>query len=216
LAGETFEAVFDAARDAVYAAAVETSARFGYTTLEARPEAGILSFNTGRSMKSYAGQDMTVMVVDAGAGRTKAIVGGTLARHGAQLQLGAWGEKKTLANKFLAQLALAVTGDVSPPEGWLPDPSGRYPDRWWDGAQWTKWVRDKPGGTRSEDPPGSLPAPTAPLRQASASEPTATPDGPEAASDPIEQLLRLGELRDAGVITPEQFEAKRDALLRRI
>jgi hypothetical protein len=39
------------------------------------------------------------------------------------------------------------------PEGWLKDPSGRYPDRWWGGKQWTEWVRDKPGGTRSEDPP---------------------------------------------------------------
>jgi hypothetical protein len=40
-------------------------------------------------------------------------------------------------------------------EGWLPDPSGRYPDRYWDGSAWTQWVRDKPGGTRSEDPPVS-------------------------------------------------------------
>ena len=38
-------------------------------------------------------------------------------------------------------------------EAWLPDPSGRHPDRWWNGSQWTQWVRDKPGGTRSEDPP---------------------------------------------------------------
>lgn len=43
-------------------------------------------------------------------------------------------------------------------QNWLPDPSGRFPDRFWDGAAWTKWVRDKPGGTRSEDPP--LPWPT--------------------------------------------------------
>jgi hypothetical protein len=38
-------------------------------------------------------------------------------------------------------------------EGWMHDPSGRHPDRYWDGGQWTEWVRDKPGGTRSEDPP---------------------------------------------------------------
>lgn len=38
-------------------------------------------------------------------------------------------------------------------EQWLADPSGRHPDRWWDGANWTQWVRDAPGGTRSEDPP---------------------------------------------------------------
>jgi hypothetical protein len=38
-------------------------------------------------------------------------------------------------------------------EEWKPDPSGRHPDRYSDGEQWTKWVRDKPGGTRLEDPP---------------------------------------------------------------
>jgi hypothetical protein len=35
-------------------------------------------------------------------------------------------------------------------------------------------------------------------------------------TDPIEQIRRLGELRDAGYITPEQFEAKRTELLGRI
>jgi hypothetical protein len=53
--------------------------------------------------------------------------------------------------------AVAPQPLVPPPtgtgEGWLRDPSGRHPDRWWDGTQWTQWVRDMPGGTRSEDPP---------------------------------------------------------------
>ncbi len=38
-------------------------------------------------------------------------------------------------------------------EGWIEDPSGRHPLRWWDGSAWTRWVGDTPGGTRSEDPP---------------------------------------------------------------
>jgi hypothetical protein len=38
-------------------------------------------------------------------------------------------------------------------EEWKSDPSGRHPDRYYDASGWTKWVRDKPGGTRSEDPP---------------------------------------------------------------
>jgi Protein of unknown function (DUF2510) len=52
-----------------------------------------------------------------------------------------------------------VTPSALPPpsagttKGWMPDPSGRHPDRYWDGRAWTQWVRDKPGGTRSEDPP---------------------------------------------------------------
>jgi hypothetical protein len=45
-----------------------------------------------------------------------------------------------------------------PGDGWYADPFGRHPDRWWDGAQWTQWVRDHAGGTRSEDPPVHEPA----------------------------------------------------------
>ena len=35
-------------------------------------------------------------------------------------------------------------------------------------------------------------------------------------ADPVEQLKKLGELRDAGVITPEEFETKKRDLLGRI
>jgi len=38
-------------------------------------------------------------------------------------------------------------------EGWRDDPSGRHPHRYYDGKNWTEWVRDKEGGTRTVDPP---------------------------------------------------------------
>jgi hypothetical protein len=34
--------------------------------------------------------------------------------------------------------------------------------------------------------------------------------------DPVEQIRKLGELRDAGILTQEEFEAKKADLLRRI
>jgi Bacterial PH domain/Short C-terminal domain len=46
--------------------------------------------------------------------------------------------------------------------------------------------------------------------------PSADPTGAAVAADPIEQLRRLGELRDAGVVTPEEFEAKKAELLGRL
>lgn len=55
-------------------------------------------------MKSFAGQDLTATLIDEGNGKTQVIVGGTLARHGTTMQLGAWGEKKALSKKWLAQL----------------------------------------------------------------------------------------------------------------
>ncbi len=108
MGGQTFEVTIDADQATVFAAAVATAARLGYTISEARPEVGVLSFNTGRSMKSWAGQDMTATVIAVGTDKTQVIVGGALARHGAQLQLGAWGEKKALATKYIALLQEAI------------------------------------------------------------------------------------------------------------
>lgn len=47
--------------------------------------------------------------------------------------------------------------------------------------------------------------------------PAGPPDGdPGAASDPVEEIRKLGELRDAGLITDEEFLAKKTELLMRI
>lgn len=46
--------------------------------------------------------------------------------------------------------------------------------------------------------------------------PQAAAPPPAAAADPIEQLKRLGELRDAGIVTDAEFEAKKAELLSRM
>jgi hypothetical protein len=60
-------------------------------------------------------------------------------------------------NALIAMLRRAREALTAPPvgtpEGWVSDPSGRYAIRYWSGTGWTKWVCDKPGGNRSEDPP---------------------------------------------------------------
>jgi hypothetical protein len=142
----------------VYQAGVLVTARLGYNTLNSSPESGVMTFNTGRSMSSWAGQDLTATMVETGNGSTTVIMGGSLARHGAQIQLVSWGEKTRLINKWLDALGEALQLQPLEPlaggteEGWYPDPSGRYPDRWWDGNAWADYTRDKPGGTRFDDP----------------------------------------------------------------
>jgi hypothetical protein len=39
------------------------------------------------------------------------------------------------------------------------------------------------------------------------------PQAPAPAADPIEQLTKLGQLRDSGVLTEEEFEAQKAKLL---
>ena len=45
-------------------------------------------------------------------------------------------------------------------------------------------------------------------------EAAAKPSGVD--SDPVEQIRKLGELRDQGLLTPEEFEAKKTELLGRL
>jgi Short C-terminal domain len=45
---------------------------------------------------------------------------------------------------------------------------------------------------------------------------SASESAPAQAADPIVQLQKLGELRDAGVLTEEEFSAKKAAILDRI
>ncbi|HEV2890688.1 MAG TPA: PH domain-containing protein [Frankiaceae bacterium] len=42
------------------------------------------------------------------------------------------------------------------------------------------------------------------------------PPAPPAQPDVVDQLRRLGELRDSGIVTPEEFEAKKAELLGRL
>jgi hypothetical protein len=68
--------------------------------------------------------------------------------------------------------------------------------------------------TFASKPPADAQAAVAQLRQliAEAHAPHQSTHTP----DPIEQLRKLGELRDAGVVTPEEFETKKRDLLGRI
>lgn len=66
-----------------------------------------------------------------------------------------------------------------------------------DGKQIADTIRDRLSGKTAHRP---------------ATEETATPHQP----DLYEQLAKLGQLRDAGVLTPEEFEAKKAELLSRL
>ncbi|MGH2587424.1 MAG: hypothetical protein ACRDJE_21115, partial [Dehalococcoidia bacterium] len=94
-------------------------ADLGFSMLAIHPEALTLSFNTGRSMKSWSGQDLTASIFGDQNG-SRVVVSGSLAKGGTALtgggsQLFAWGEKKALSEKFLAHVA-SVLPSIAEPE----------------------------------------------------------------------------------------------------
>jgi hypothetical protein len=79
-----------------------------------------------------------------------------------------------------------------------------------DMAAFTEAVKERMNGSAAAAPAGlqnAGQAPAAPPAPAAPAQP---------AQDPIEQLRRLGELRDAGIVTPEEFAAKKAELLGRL
>jgi hypothetical protein len=116
MGGKTVEDIFDGDLARVFAAMTASAAELGFTLLSSQPEAGVLSFNTGRSMKSWTGQDLSATAVPVTETSTKIVVGGSLAVRGSgPRQVVSWGEKANLSNKFLEQVRLVLPGTPAPP-----------------------------------------------------------------------------------------------------
>lgn len=160
MGGKTIEGTFDATPARTFEACRSAVANLGYTVLTASRDSMTISFNTGRSMKSWGGQDLTASLFAAG-GKTRVVVGGSLAKGGSALtgggaQLGAWGEKKALSNKFIDEIRRVLPSIAEPA--------------------------------------------------------SSTPAG-NATTSAADEILKLKELLDAGVLSQEEFEASKRKLL---
>lgn len=79
-------------------------ARLGYTLGSADRENGIVTFETGMSMSSWAGQAMSAQVLDMDEETVQVTIGGAGKAHGDQLQIYDWGESGKIASKVFAEL----------------------------------------------------------------------------------------------------------------
>ena len=105
MAGKTIDRKVAASAVRAFEACRRATAELGYSITDVSKESLTISFNTGRSMKTWGGQDLTASLFDEGDS-TLIVVGGSLGKGGSALtgggsQLFAWGEKKTLSLKFL-------------------------------------------------------------------------------------------------------------------
>jgi len=78
-----------------------------------------------------------------------------------------------------------------PPQGWYPDPSGQFAQRWWDGAGWTEHVADAAGQMGVDPVPPPLPV-VQDSRQEAAVGGSATPTAARGTAD-ARQLLATAQ-----------------------
>ena len=79
-------------------------ARSGYTLGTVDKDNGLITFETGKSMKSWAGQSMSVLVMDVDDESVEITISGTMKAHGDQLQIYDGGEAGKIAKNIFLEL----------------------------------------------------------------------------------------------------------------
>jgi hypothetical protein len=90
------ERVFDAALQAIRV--------FGYKIDNIDKTNGLLNFKTGMSWKSWAGQEMSILVLDNRNGTCTVDISGRRSQTGVILQICDWGEAAGIAKKVFGKM----------------------------------------------------------------------------------------------------------------
>jgi hypothetical protein len=116
----TYEFEFDAPPEQLFTETVSAVSALGFSILHHYDEPAAVTFNTGPSIWSTAGQDMTAAALALSSSSSKLVVSGKTARRGTEAQYGSWGERGRIAKG----LATRVRGAL---EEQLPTASGDDP-----------------------------------------------------------------------------------------
>ena len=104
----TYEFEFDAPTEQLFTEAVSAVRALGFSILDNEDEATSITFNTGPSIWSTAGQDMTATAVAVSPSSSKLVVGGQTARKGSEAQYGSWGERGRIAKGLATRVKTAL------------------------------------------------------------------------------------------------------------
>lgn len=120
-AAESGERVYPGSPDRVFQAALRAIGELRYTITHSDSATRTVSFNTGMSLQSWAGQNMTLSIFPAGEGYSQVIGGGRRDQRGNPLggggQVVDFGEAKGILHKFFSALdaAFEVTPEPKDP-----------------------------------------------------------------------------------------------------
>jgi len=130
MAGDTKTYGFkDTSAERLWNASIQAVSALGYSVLHSDQASKVLTFNTGRSMSSWAGQDLSVTLTPSGQ-NCNMTLGGSLGKGGNPMgggsQVFAWGEKGRLIQTFAAKVN-ALLPSVSEPTNPTTAPAATPP-----------------------------------------------------------------------------------------
>jgi hypothetical protein len=103
---------FRASEKRLFSAALKAVAILGYSIQHSDGAAGVMSFNTGFSMRSWAGQDMSVTVIAGVDGMNEVAVGGRRSQRSTfgEPQVYDWGERGKVTRQFFEAFERTLEG----------------------------------------------------------------------------------------------------------
>jgi Short C-terminal domain len=101
---KTYEFEFDAPPEQLYNETLSAVTALGFSILRNEDRVPAITFNTGPSMWSTAGQDMTVKALPVSPSTSKLVVSGRTAPRGEKQQYGSWGERGRIAKGLAARV----------------------------------------------------------------------------------------------------------------
>jgi len=112
---KTYEFEFDAPPEQLYTEAVSAVSSLGFSILRHEDETTSITFNTGASIWSAAGQDMTVRALPVSSSSSKLVISGRTARKGKEAQYGSWGERGRIAKGLATRIRGALAEQTDAP-----------------------------------------------------------------------------------------------------
>ena len=106
---KTYEFEFDAPPEELFTEMLSAVNALGFSILHNEDTETSVTFNTGPSIWSAAGQDMTATALPTSASSSKLVVTGRTARRGEQAQYGSWGERGRIAKGLATRLRGTLT-----------------------------------------------------------------------------------------------------------
>lgn len=98
---EAVTKVYKSTQAEIFSAAQRAIRDLGYKVDRLDRTNGLLTFKTGLSWKSWAGQEMSIMLIDLSSTEVEVSLSGKRNQTGVIVQLYDWGEVSGIANKVL-------------------------------------------------------------------------------------------------------------------